>query len=228
MPGLIVVYGPSGVGKSLDMCRCFRGGLTLLTDRDGLRAVQTLDKRTPRHVLLKDRAAPLKEARDVLERVVRPIVAEKKATAVLVSTATELAGRVLTEWLGRMKDPRQAFQQAQRDFLDLTEDLIDLGVWVVYECHESQPVEEEYRVRPGGPKFPGKNLEEEVTYRASLVLYAKYNTAGERVYRCEPSDPLWRMKDRYNVCEREQPLDMLALLKKTLATGAASADGGNV
>jgi hypothetical protein len=223
--GLISIYGLSGVGKTLDICRCFQHGVVLLTDRDGLRAVQTIDKRTPRHVLLADRSDPLVEVRKVLTAAIRPLVTQKKATAVIVSTATELADRVLGMHLGRVKDPRQAFQAAQRDFLDLTQELLELGVWLVYECHESQPVAEDYRIRPGGPKFPGKNLEEDVVYMSSIVLRALYDTAGTRMYACDPSDSMWRMKDRYNICGRQQPMDLLALLKKTMGGGAVGTEG---
>ena len=215
------MYGLPGVGKTYDMCRCFRGGITLLTDRDGLRAVQTRDGKTPRHVRLSDRTEPLVEVRKVLTEVIKPLVAQKKATAVLVCTATELADRVLMARLQTVKDPRQAYQQARVDFLDLTYDLLDLGVWVVYECHEVQPGEEDYRIRPGGPKFPGRTLEEDVVYAASIVLRAQYDTAGDRVYTCEPSDAMWRMKDRYNICERQQPMELLALMKKTVGSGGA-------
>ena len=221
MAGLVVSYGCTGIGKTVDICRCFRGGIVLLTDKDGLRAVQTLDNRTPRHIRLANREAPLVEAQDAVRKSIVPLVAQKRASAVIVSTATELAYRMLAVELPAKKDPRQAYQAVHMQFMPFVEELIDLGVWVVLECHEAKPSEEEYRVRPGGPKFPSAGLMEDVCYLASLVLRAKYDTKGDRVYQCVRNDVLWTMKDRYNVTEDEQPLDMLALLKKTRAGNSA-------
>lgn len=220
MAGLVVSYGCTGIGKTLDICRCFRGGLVLLTDRDGLRAVQTLEGRTPRHVLLADRTSPLAEIDNVVQRTVAPLIQQKKLRAVILSTASELAERMLGEALGQHKDPRQAFQAVHADFMRLTEDLINLGVWVVYECQEAQPFEEDYRVRPGGPQFPGRRLMEGVCYRASMVLRARYNSLGDRTYQCVKNDVMWTMKDRYNVCDAEQALDLLTLMKKTAENSA--------
>ena len=231
MAGLIVTYGKSGVGKTLDACRCFRSGLVLLTDRDGLRAVQTLDKRTPRHVRLEDREHPLEEVRKVLSHTVRPLVEAGQVRALIVSTATELAERILGQAMQKNRDPRQAFTQMYRDFMRLVDEMLEFDVWVLFECAEATPVEEAYRVRPGGPKMPGKQIAEDLFSRASITLRAVYDGAGQRAYCCVPSDPLWLMKDRYNVCEPEQPMDLLALMKKTIEKAAENsakgADGGN-
>jgi hypothetical protein len=145
---------------------------------------------------------------------------------VIISTATELAERLLWQVFQTNHDPRQAFPQMHRDFMRIFDSLIDMGVWLVLECAEAMPVEEAYRVRPGGPKLPGKQLSEDVFSRASITLRALYDGAGQRAYRCVPSDPLWMMKDRYNVCEAEQPMDLFALMMKTAENSAKGADGG--
>lgn len=229
MPGSVLIYGPSGVGKTVAVCKTFRRSVVLLTEFDGLASVQTLCGFTPSHVVeLFSVDAPFEQIEKAILTVVEPLAKKKEISSVVIDSITEVSDRILGVMMARTKGDSTptgnamiAYPEVGRETMKIVRRLQGMGLWVVCTALEQEPkIGIDKKLRRGGPLLPGK-LVEQLPGQFSLCLRAAVAPNKTRVLLCDQLDPVWIMKDRYNVCEVEQPLDLGPIMSKVMSVKAA-------
>lgn len=107
------------------------------------------------------------------------------------------------------------------------------GIHIVMTMHEALPYDDRGARRPGTVALPGKKLPYDVPAAADMVLRAQPLAPGAPganpigwpvVYRCDPTDPEWRTKDRHNVTPDMSPMN-LGEIMRLVATEAKAPAG---
>jgi hypothetical protein len=211
--GTIAIYGPTKIGKTLDVCHCFRNALVLLTERGGLDSVQSNLGYTPDHVKLMSIENPFKEAIDALDGAVKKALSTGKYKSIVLDTGSELADRLLDPLMTRHhNDARRAYPECYRQFKAIIRRLMAWSnLWLVVIFHEAKPKTTENKYEKGGPKLPGA-LTEDVPSLFSTILRATYGDADDRVYQCDALSSQCIMGDRFGVADLEQPMDLRPLV----------------
>ena len=224
--GSVLIYGPTKIGKTLDLCHAFKTKskqpFVLLSEPDGLSSIAANLGWMPDHHELKDLRNPFVEANQVLDKRVLPIARSKRYSAIILDTGSELASRFLDAHAEFKTDnPLKLYPIISRQFRTIIRKVLTSGLWCCMICHEQEPRDNELSgFRRGGPKLPG-SLVEEVPSMFSLILRAGLSVSDDgdsynRVYRCDPLSPRWVMGDRYSVAAEEQPMDLRPLIFRLL------------
>jgi len=107
-----------------------------------------------------------------------------------------------------------------RHILDLREAARRCGMHCIFTMHELPPRMEDGAKVAGSVALPGKKLPYDVPAAADMVLRAQPVPQGMGnalgwpvIYRCNPSDPEWRTKDRHNVTPDMSPMNIGEILR---------------
>lgn len=243
----VLIYGPTKIGKTLDICNAFKTKtklpFVLLAEPDGLASVESNLGWVPPHHELTNLNDPFSEAIQAIDQKVSPMAKRGLCSAVIIDTGSELASRLLDAHAQYKTDnPLKLYPVIGRQFRILIRKILTMGVWCGMTCHESEPRDNELSgFRRGGPRLPG-SLVEEIPSQFSLILRAgvELDTSGtqevsleegdeiglgavevkyRRVYRCEQLHPRWIMGDRYSVAQPIQEMDLRPLLFRILNQG---------
>lgn len=206
-PAFTLVYGPSGVGKSVDQGRAFPGGLFLAAP-GALTSIPT----TLGYDVANAYAGTIGEATQVVLREAKA----KTYTAIICDDFSFLAQQTLDHlenvrrlsgfklW-GALGDEVLSFREACRFS----------GLHIALSCWEQVPTVKPDGTRlRGGPQLSGK-LPEAFSAMCDLVLRCAHEPMRKpwpTVYRCAPL-PDWVMKDRFNVVPDPAPMNLGEILR---------------
>lgn len=208
--GSILIWGPTKVGKTLDVHHALPNAITLLSEPDGLSSVETSLGYTPPHIPLVSIDAPYVEAMQHIGRTIIPAVQAGQFGAVIIDTLSELALRLQAAHSEKVtSDPRKLYPAIALQVGTIIRTLQTLPVWLVAICHRQNPVLGE-KSRRGGPRLPG-SLVEDIPFMFSVILEAAIDHGlGEprRIYRCDQNDSMYIMGDRWGVAPKKQDMDL--------------------
>lgn len=228
----ILLSGPTKIGKTVSVIRATGpSAFWLCTERGAL--VPAIDPELnpygviPSYIECLDPEKPWEEAM----AAVRAAIKTNKFGAIVVDTLSSLADREFVRI--RVKDHvKEDFGRANKLLADriksLVWEVIDSGLVFIATAHEREPTTIEGRFTPGGPKLPGR-LVEDVPSLFSIVL--RCDTAAgsdgrpKRVFRCDPLDRSYLTGDRYNVVTDGMDMDLKLVLRS--AVEKARAFGGS-
>ena len=205
-PATIIVYGDSGIGKSTDMIYSFPTALFLTLPGAMKPSISTVG--ISRANLWVIEVRNLDEAIATLTQVAgmpaeqRPVavviddltlLAERQAMDMHNSGAYPMAGDGVFRFWGDLKTKIQTLALYTRG----------IGAFPCFNSHKASPKSDKEGFWKGGPELPSKKLVKSIPHAADMVFKAEAEPArkGQNfwtgVYRCEPEDPSFHMKDRH-------------------------------
>ena len=224
MEASIGIYGPTKIGKTTDVFCAFRKAFCLLYEPGGLLSVEANLGYTPDHILFKDLTKPYKETHEFVTKKLPGLVQQKGYKAIVMDTGSEFAARLLVANNTAFNDDgRKVYPKTTAQFMGILRSILNLGLWTVYIFHEQAPKQSESAFTRGGPKLPGK-LVEDAPGLFSTIMRATYGTAGatggvSRVYLCNPIDPQYIMGDRSGATGPCQDMDLRPILFRMMHPG---------
>ncbi len=165
--------------------------------------------------------AELMKARDQAVELVK----KKEVSTIVLDTGSEIADRMVHAASKRYANKMQVYGEVYVEFTDVIRTFVALtetyGLWFVCICHDIGPVvDDKTRLRlRGGPLLPGTKLPRAIPPKFDLVLRADVEddlTERKRVYRCDPMDRDYIMKDRFGVTQDVQPMELKPLIFKIM------------
>ena len=197
-PVVVLTYGPSGVGKTVDNGFSFPRALFMAAP-GALNSIETTCGYRPERVPVKDIAT----ATEILGKV------SKKFDTVVIDDFSFMAEQSFAILEDRFKG-FTLWGELRKLVLKLRDASRDAGVNVILNAWEQGPKKNAKgeRVR-GGPKLSG-NLPEAMPAMCDIVLRAMHNPGRQPwpvVYHCS-ADPNWVLKDRFNVVPQLQSAPM--------------------
>lgn len=228
--GSILIYGESGVGKTVATHRVFKKALVLRSEEDAHDSVLADLGVEPACLPLpvEFQGGELFKKLEQLACVINREIASKKYTTIVIDSGTELADRLLMDHsLNVASDPRHLYPAVEMQFKLFLTSIWKNDRWLVMLCHESAPGStSDGMFFRGGPKFPGRQLPGILQHRFSVVARACFDPmTQERQLVCEPGDTSWYYKDRFGILKNEQPLDLAPLVQGILKLKTKGARG---
>jgi len=210
VPPVAGIYGPSGGGKTTD-CIYLDPEALFLAGKGALKPAISVIQIEPKHA---------RDDCDDLDAIVKAIIEERKKRRVrtLVIDDLSLAVKNTVAKLEGAKHTGWALWKAlNRKLLQPGEGLLpvcrDMGIKVVFNCHDKAPGEDG---SPGGPNLPGQLLEE-LPRNIDMMLLMTADPSREphgASYRCSLKHyPTWRTKDRHDVCWERTPPNLAEILR---------------
>jgi len=213
-PAVVVVYGPSGMGKTTDTLFSFPMGLFFALPgalKPSLRVVGWDPHAAGQVVPVTDLDAAVQALRQV-----------KPGTfdAVVVDDLSLLAERTMQNLEAKYAGSRNMFAlwDSLRDtVIRFREAARACGLHVILNAHERQPETKDGTFFRGGPALPSKTLTERIPHIADTVLRACADPTmpgqWKGIYKCEPANPQWVMKDRHGCCPPTCPQNLGEILR---------------
>lgn len=214
----IAIYGPPKIGKTLDVISAFNKAFVCLADPGGLVTVQSHLGFLPAHAELTNLTDPYGEIMRVIDQQFIPGLQQKKYSAIVIDTVTELADRILmAEDVFTKNDPRRSYPRTAGKIKAIMRKCMMLNTWFVGIFHEIEPTIEETRVIKGSLALPGGKLQVAVAGMFNSVLRAVYQS--ERMYICNPADHSYITGDRTGACKSRQEMDLRPILWRMVRPG---------
>jgi len=212
-PAIIVNFGPSGYGKSLDALYSAPTGLFLTPAPGGLVAARSMLGVTVRE----ERVQSIPHACTILKKA-------GNVDALILDDFSILAER---SWLALDSSGQKGWQlwtKLRKEVLHLRELCISGGTTLILTAHEQQPDSFEGTLQPGGPKMPSKTLTTTLPHIATLVLRCVKDSFIQPPqwigrYNCDPSETRWITKDRYCVVGKQSPMNLREILVRANEVG---------
>ncbi len=195
-PAIVVVYGDSGRGKSVDALYTVPDALYLTPAPGGLAAATRLTGVEPRE----QRVNTIEHACKVLRET-------KGIHSVVLDDFSVLAERTHLSFDSTGRGGWDVWKRLQRSVMNLREIAIERGLTLVMNAHVSPPkTDDGGNSIPGGPKMPSKAMTMALPHVATLVLRAVNDPflSAPRWpgrYACDPTNAQWVTKDRYVVIQ---------------------------
>ena len=205
-PATIIVYGDSGIGKSTDMIYSFPTALflslpgamkpsisTIGISKDDLWVVEVNNLDGAINAIT--RAAQLPPERRPVAVVVDDLtlLAERQAMDMKNSGNYQMVGDGVFRFWGDLRNKVQTLALYTRG----------IGAFPCFNAHRCTPRSDKDGFWKGGPELPSKKLVKAIPHAADVVYKAEAEVSrkGQNfwtgVYRCEPEDPSYHMKDRH-------------------------------
>lgn len=202
---VVVTYGQSGVGKTVDNLYSFPNAL-FVANPGALKPAYHVVGHVPASV----------EARTIMDatKLVQENMKSSRYDAVVVDDFSLLADSTVNvleqrhtgfKLWGALRDTVLEFRDVARH----------AGCHVVLNAHESAPKTSNGMFIRGGPKLPGR-LPEDLPTACDLVLRAAYDgtrRGWHAVYRCSIDDTQYVEKDRHGICPDKAPMNLAEILR---------------
>ena len=225
-PGTIAVYGRTKIGKTVDVNRCFQRAVTIETERGATTSVRAFLGREPLRIGCFSITDPEAEVDRVIEGVLPEAVKKHGLSAAILDTGSELADRIfVVEAVRCGNNGMVLYPRVGSIFKTILRKLLALNLWVIAIFHEREPNTIQGRFSRGGPKLPGK-LVEDAPGLFDTILHATIASGGgmdldggsgaQRVYRCDPLSSEWVAGDRFNATLPEQPMDLRPIMYRAM------------
>lgn len=196
-PAMCVGYGPSGVGKTLDVLYAFPDGVVI--------AQPGALKGAPEVLGIDPQWYDMQTIQEITE-----FVKKEKPVAILIDDLSLLIDRCVrqskltgfTLWGAILKD-----------MLNLMDCMRANNCFGVFNAHEQIP--NPSKGMKGGPKLPGK-LAHDVPAKCDLVLRAieeKERLGWPFAYQCNQKDPAYTTKDRHARTPDIAPMNLAEILR---------------
>jgi hypothetical protein len=195
-PAIIVVYGDSGRGKSVDALYTVPDALYLTPAPGGLAAAIRLTGIKPREQRV-----------NTIEHACKVLRDTHGIHAVVLDDFSVLAERTHLSFDSTGHGGWDVWKRLQRSVMALREVCIDRGLTLVMNAHVSPPkTDDGGNSIPGGPKMPSKAMTMALPHVATLVLRAESDAfiaapQWPGRYACDPTNAQWVTKDRYVVIQ---------------------------
>lgn len=196
-PVVVLIYGPSGIGKTTDNGYSFPRALFVAAP-GALNSVKSVCGYEPKIY----NVATIMEATSLIEQVSKHfdyiVFDDFSFLAEQTFNVMEKRFNGFKLW-GELRDAVLAFRDKSRS----------CGVNIILNAWEQSPKQKDSGRIRGGPKLSG-NLPEQLPAMCDVVLRAVHEPRRKpwpAVYRCS-SDPNWVMKDRFDVATRCDPAPM--------------------
>lgn len=203
---VVAVYGPSGIGKTVDQLYSFPQGL-FVAPPGALKPAEKVVGSIPDHT----EAATIMDATKIVQAQAK---SAGKYDAIVVDDFSLLAESTIAvlekkftgfKLWGQLRDVVLEFRDVARH----------AGLHVVLTAHESSPKTANGLFVRGGPRLPGR-LPEDLPTACDLVLRAAFDSTRRgwhACYRCTIDDPNWVSKDRHGVTPDRAPMNVAEILR---------------
>lgn len=213
---LTMAAGDSGIGKTTDLILTWPGALFFCSPGAvkparqflgcDLQPWQIVHVRTIQEVTLHLQKM---EKEGLLARVSAVVVDDLSILA--ESSYLELKSKYSANRSFQMWDDLKRQMQQLRDWLRF------LGLNAGCNAHLAPPETDMNGVfHKGGPAMPSKKMRSQVPHIADLVVIAEAKADRKpwgAVYRCDPPNPQWHVKDRHGVCSGIMPMNTGEILR---------------
>lgn len=213
-PAVVTVYGPSGMGKTTDTLFSFPMGLFFALPgalKPSLRVVGWDPHAAGQVVAVTDLDSAV-----VALRNVKPGVWD----AIIVDDLSLLTERTMQKLEAKHAGSRNKFalwDELRDVVISFRETARASGLHVILNAHERQPETKDGTFFRGGPSLPSKTLTERIPHISDTVLRAASDPTApgswKGVYKCEPANPQWIMKDRHGCCPPTCPQNLGEILR---------------
>ena len=208
-PAFVVLYGVTGIGKSMDALRAFPGAYWLGLPGSAKPALELIGLRFP--VEQQVQVANLAQVVTALRMIHAGDVPWRPAAIVddvsLLAQASDLAYPESGDGFGKWRNLGRLIKEI-RDYAR------QLKMHVVFTAHEKSANQE--RGRPGGPHMPSYTMQKDLVHAADVV-YRVVKEPGRVpwpvVYDAGPPSPMWDWKDRHGVAKGRVPLNLGEILR---------------
>lgn len=217
-PAVVVVFAPSGYGKTVDALYTAATAPFFTPAPGGLTPARALLGFMPLEIRVNSIAQATGAIRAYVQKNGKPpalVLDDFSITAERSHYALDKAG--MKGW--------GVWQKLARDVMDLRELALDLGVTLIITCHEAQPKTADSGVfTAGGPKMPSAAMIATLPHVATLVLRGVKDAFVQPpewsgAYSCDPSDGRWVTKDRYCVVPKTAPMNVREILGQARRIG---------
>lgn len=215
-PTILIIYGASGIGKSVDALYSFPDAVFLCPAPGGLSAWRVLTGIQPRELII-----------NTIDEAIKQIQAAGKGPDgryVVLEDFSILAERTVLALERRYSgwDLWGAFSSA---VFRLREAALTAGIGLILTCHESPQRRDNGNVVKGGPKMPSKSTVTHLPHIGMLVLRAITGTLVPQPLWSgyyNVGDPDWTGKDRYCVVPSSgSPMNLREIILRAAASNPA-------
>lgn len=213
---LTITAGPSGIGKTTDLILTWPRAMFFCAPGAVKPARQFLGRDLEPWQIVHVRTIA-----DVITHI-QKMASDgtlQQASAVVVDDLSILAESSYLE-LKSQYSKSQTFtmwDDLKRQLQTLREWLRHLNLHAGCNAHLAAPETDSNGVfHKGGPAMPSKKMRSQVPHIADLVLVAEAKSNRKpwgAVYRCDPPNPQWHVKDRHGVCSGIMPMNTGEILR---------------
>jgi len=214
--GTILIYGRTGIGKTLDAFHCFERAWGIVTERGALDSVSANLGREPKHFELIAPDDPYRAMLDTINKQITPRVQTGEITSLILDSGTAWAEGLLMTAVSKAGDSRQGYTKFATQLRRTMDKLLALPIWIVTLWHEEESESTSDGFFRGGPACGWRKLRQPIAGKFSAVYRAAV-VNGKRVYQCDGTDAMWIQKCRYGAAAKEQPLDLRPILWRIMA-----------
>jgi len=213
---LTIAAGPSGIGKTTDLILTWPRALFFCSPGAVKPARQFLGRNLEPWQIVHVRTI-----NDVLLHL-QTLTTDgtlQQASAVVVDDLSILAESSYLDLKAQYNASRTfaMWDDLKRQLQSLREWLRHLNLHASCNAHLAVPETDSNGVfHKGGPSMPSKKMRAQVPHIADLVLVAEAKADRKpwgAVYRCDPPNPQWHVKDRHGVCSGIMPLNTGEILR---------------
>lgn len=213
---LTIAAGPSGIGKTTDLILTWPRALFFCSPGAVKPARQFLGR-------------DLEPWQIVHVRTISDVIAHlqkmagdgslQQASAVVVDDLSILAESSYLELKSKYSKSHNfaMWDDLKRQLQTLREWLRHLNLHAGCNAHLAAPETDSNGVfHKGGPAMPSKKMRSQIPHIADLVLVAEAKANRKpwgAVYRCDPPNPQWHVKDRHGVCSGIMPMNTGEILR---------------
>jgi hypothetical protein len=219
--GSILLYGESGVGKTVATHRAFKRAIVLKTEEDAHDSVLVDQEREPPSIALPNdfKGGTLFEIVVNSIKKINQEINEGKYSTLVIDSGSDLADRLLMDYsLNVTNNALKLYPAVELQMKQILNLMWGANRWIVMLCHENAPfTSPDGQYYRGCPKFPGRNLPMILHYKFSVVARLIFDPlTNSRAIACKPGDSSWLYKDRFGFLKEEQPLDIIPMVQNIL------------
>lgn len=210
---ILVVYGLSKTGKSVDMGYGFAGATFLTPAPDGLPSAVVLTGLRPREV----RVNSLRQAGDVIRKLPPRSVVAIDDASILAERSWQQAERMgMSGW--------DLWGFLLREMMYFRESILEGEHTALLNCHVGEPKTINGMFHPGGPEMPSLRMRRAMPHIASLVAKVEPDMTIQKplwpyAMSVNPHDSQWTTGDRYVVIPGKCPLNIREVLRRAREVG---------
>lgn len=224
-PALVVTYGDTGIGKTVDKLYSFPRGIHVAGWGALKPALSVVGYVPPATIEVKPDELMLARLRD---EVVKARAKFKDANAVVIDDLSVVISRSARALEAKHKDGRKLYGVLGTAFGAAVDEWASMGLHTIVDCHERPPVYQETDDNPahprgtmldkGGPGLPGA-IGPALVKVSTMALHAVVDTFRRPwplAYRAGLADGhhIWRSKDRDNIVRGNGPANLAEIMRE--------------